>query len=105
MIDSPTVAAPQVFGTINLHGWVVNSNVTIANVTLAIDGVPFGNAGYGVPRPDVCSVFASANCPNVGWSFTLDTTMLADGQHTLAVTGVTVMGQSSTSTVVFDVVN
>ena len=105
MIDSPSVAAPQVFGSINLHGWVINSNVTIVNVTLAIDGVPFGNAGYGVPRPDVCSVFASANCPNVGWSYTLDTTLLADGQHTLAVTGTTVLGQTSTSTVVFDVVN
>jgi uncharacterized protein (TIGR03437 family) len=105
MIDSPTAAAPLVFGSINLHGWVVNSNVTIANVTLAIDGVPFGNAGYGVPRPDVCSVFASANCPNVGWSYQLDTTLLPDGQHTLAVTGVTVLGQTSTGTVVFDVVN
>jgi hypothetical protein len=104
-IDSPTAAAPLVFGSINVHGWVINSNVTIANVTLAIDGVPFGNAGYGVPRPDVCSVFASSNCPNVGFSYNLDTTLLADGQHTLAITGVTSSGQTSTSTVVFDVVN
>jgi uncharacterized protein (TIGR03437 family) len=104
-IDSPSVVAPQLFGSAVLHGWVVNSNVIIAKVTIAVDGVPFGDAAYGQPRPDVCSVFASANCPNVGWSYTLDTTLLPDGQHTLAVTGVTASGQTSTGTAVFDVVN
>ncbi|HMF76876.1 MAG TPA: Ig-like domain-containing protein, partial [Bryobacteraceae bacterium] len=105
MIDSPTPQAPLVFGIINLQGWVINGSVPIANVTLAIDGVPFGNAGYGAPRPDVCSAFASTNCPNVGWSYTLNTTFLANGQHTLGVTGTTTLGQTSTSTVVFGVVN
>jgi hypothetical protein len=59
----------------------------INSVTISVDGVPVGLANYGLSRPDVCAAFPGrAGCPNVGWSFLLDTTMLANGSHMLAIT-------------------
>ncbi|HMJ60175.1 MAG TPA: hypothetical protein VK493_00370, partial [Bryobacteraceae bacterium] len=40
-----------------------------------------------LPRPDVCNAYPGRQgCPNVGWSYSLDTTLTPDGAHTLTVT-------------------
>lgn len=107
-----SIGAPNAQGgpysgtTVIFGGFVVDDDAAIASVSVAIDGVSYGNAGYGVPRPDVCKAYPGRpGCPNVGWDFALDTTLLADGRHTLAVTGTDVFGHSSTKTASFKVAN
>jgi hypothetical protein len=88
-IDSPawqsTLAGLQVF-----RGWVTDLNSTISHVSIAIDGVSYGDALFGEPRADVCQKFGTRpGCPNIGWEFSIDTTGLDDGDHTLEVTSFT----------------
>ena len=46
-----------------------------------------GTATYGINRPDVCAVYAGRpGCPNVGYSYALNTAALAAGTHTITVT-------------------
>ncbi len=106
-IDSPGAAHTGEFsGTAMFGGWIVDDDEAIAQVQLSVDGVSYGNAGYGGNRPDVCGVFPNrAGCPNVGWGATIDTTSLSNGTHTLEVTGVTESGQSTTATTNFSVSN
>jgi hypothetical protein len=105
-VDSPSAQGTPIFGTVPVMGWAIDDVGGVTTVALAVDGVPFGNAVYGVARPDVCSVFSGRqNCPNVGWSGTLDTTLVANGAHTLVVTGTNAFGQSSTITQAFNVAN
>ena len=43
-----------------------------------------GNATYGVPRADVCSVYPGRpGCPNVGFTYQLNTASLSAGSHTI----------------------
>ncbi len=85
-VDSPSPQNSIVFGTAGFRGWAI-SNASVSNVAIAVDGVPYGTATYGAARPDVCAAYANvANCPNVGWTFPLDTTQLADGLHTMTAT-------------------
>jgi hypothetical protein len=52
-----------------------------------VDGTPAGAATYGANRPDVCAAYPGRpGCPNVGYSYSLDTTTLAAGSHIIAVT-------------------
>jgi hypothetical protein len=44
-------------------------------------------------------------CPNVGWSFAVDTSQLVDGVHLLSVTALSSEGWQSTSTSTFSVAN
>jgi hypothetical protein len=93
-------------GTVVFGGWAIDNNAAIQRVAVSIDGTSYGNATYGGSRPDVCTNFPNRpGCPNVGWSISIDTTQLADGHHTVAVTGITTTGQSSTTTAGFTVKN
>ncbi len=105
-IDNPNAQTGPLSGSVGIGGWAIDQEAAIGKVTVAVDGLPLGTAFYGGARADVCSIFASAiGCPNVGWNFFLDTTLLSDGTHTLAVTGTTTAGESSTFTASFTVVN
>ena len=104
-IDSPN-GKTNLSGAVGIGGWVIDQFAFIQNVSIAIDGVPYGNANYGGTRTDVCSAIPGGiGCPNVGWNFLLDSTLLSDGTHTLAVTATTTAGQSSTFTQIFPVAN
>ena len=105
--DLPGAANSGPFsGTVNFGGWSLDDNEAIAQVNIAIDGVAFGNATYGGARPDVCVPFAGRpGCPNVGWNVAVDTTALANGVHTLAISGVSESGESATMTTPFNVSN
>lgn len=88
-VDAPA-AQPTYSGTQTFYGWAIDNTASIAGVGIAIDGISYGSASYGVSRPDVCNVYPGrAGCPNVGWSFSIDTTELDDGFHTLTVTAFT----------------
>ena len=104
-IDAPSPGAGSLSGTTAIFGWAVDDLTAIGSVTISIDGVVYGTSAYGQPRPDVCAGLPDAGCPNVGWAALIDTTLLADGAHTLAVTVYPINGQSSTYTRSFTVAN
>ena len=105
-IDRPNAENSVLIGTAGFTGWAINDNAAISTVSISIDGVLYGNATYGVNRPDVCGVFpARPGCPNVGWTFLVDTTQLADGAHTLAVDAVANNGQHVATSSSFTVAN
>jgi hypothetical protein len=59
----------------------------ISSVQVKVDGSVVGTATYGISRPDVCAAFPGRpGCPNVGYSFSLDTSALTPGSHTITVT-------------------
>ena len=105
-IDAPSSQGGTLSGTSHLGGWAVDNNAAITSIQVAVDNVAYGAATYGAVRTDVCTAFPNRpGCPNVGWDFYLDTTSLTDGTHTLAITGVSSGGQSSTITATFTVDN
>jgi N-acetylmuramoyl-L-alanine amidase len=105
-IDAPAPQSSAFSGIAHFGGWALDDNAPIGGVEVAIDGVSLGAASYGANRADVCKVFAGrSGCPNVGWDAFVDTGMLSNGTHTLAVTATTSNGQSSTSTSSFSVAN
>jgi hypothetical protein len=96
VLDTPTNQFGT-YGSVNISGWATLASQQIATIKIAIDGVPLGNATYGIQRSDVCLVTSSPSCPNVGWSFSgFNTQMLPNGTHFIDVTAVTVLGQTST---------
>jgi len=103
VIDSPS-AGSTYSGVLTIGGWAGDLNTTVNSVGITVDGVSYGNAG-NYSRPDVCAVIALQGCPNVGYYATLDTTYLADGQHTLAYVINLAAGQSVTKTQIFNVAN
>jgi len=82
-IDTPssgsTLSGIQVFG-----GWAVDSASQIAYISLAMDSVVVGMAQYGGARQDACDIYVNyPGCPNVGWSFSVDTSSFRNGWHWL----------------------
>ncbi len=89
-IDSPAPDA-TVSGTVAVSGWAIDNTSTvgtaISSVQVLVDGTAVGTATYGVNRPDVCAAFPSRpGCPNVGYTYSLNTATLASGSHTITVT-------------------
>ena len=94
-IDSPVT--PQlnqvtvVQGIQKVYGWAVDASSPVTSVAILIDGTTVAtltnaNGGYGTSRPDACATHPTVfSCPNVGYSYNLDTTTLANGGHTLQV--------------------
>ncbi len=68
-------------GITALDGWVLDAE-GISEVQIWLDGQFVGDAVFGLPRPDVSSVypgFPDSLAP--GWLFFLDTTLTSDGLH------------------------
>jgi len=89
-IDSPAPGA-TVSGTVTVAGWAIDNatavGTAISGAKVLVDGTAVGYATYGVNRPDVCMAYPGrAGCPNVGYSYSLNTGTLTTGSHTLAVT-------------------
>ena len=86
----PTSGA-AVSGIVNVSGWAIDNaaavGTAINNVQVKVDGTVVGTAIYGFSRPDVCAVYPGRpGCPNVGYSYSLDTSTLSVGAHTITVT-------------------
>jgi len=91
-IDYPAPGG-VVSGTVAVGGWALDSvmviGTAISAVQVMVDGVPVGSAIYGVNRSDVCAAYPGRpGCPNVGFSYSLDTATLTPGPHTLTVAAV-----------------
>ncbi len=105
-IDTPGSQSGPFSGVAAFGGWALNDTLAINTISVAIDGIPYGNAGYGGNRSDVCNVLTNRpGCPNVGWNFLVDTTTIGDGAHTLAITAKTIAGPSYTATRQFTIAN
>ena len=87
-IDAPG-QGEVVSGIIVNWGWVLTpQDASIVNgsaIDVVVDGVAVGHPTYGVNRPDVAALFPGySNSSGAGGYFMLDTTLLADGLHTIA---------------------
>ncbi len=103
-IDQP-VSGNAYLGMVQFSGWAVHSSLPVTAVSITIDGVPYGSATYGANRADVCAMYPGPACPNIGWTFRLDTTQLADGAHTLGATEIASDGSHYTASAAFTVAN
>lgn len=105
-IDVPGSSSNVLSGITNIGGWAVNSNAPVSTVEIIIDGVSKGYATYGGPRSDVCAIVGNLpGCPDIGWNFLLDTTMLTNGGHMLEVTVTSANGQRASRSAAFSVSN
>ena len=85
-IDAPGPGNDPYSGIGLMKGSALNANAHIVSVLISVDGLPVSNAAYGIARPDVCtSIAVSPDCPNVGWTYLLDTPVFTDGPHTFGV--------------------
>ena len=85
-IDTPSSSAGTLSGVIPVAGWAIDPVSNINLVEIYVDGILYSYPTYGTVRSDVCAVFTTApGCPDVGFSGSLDTTLLSDGTHTLQV--------------------
>lgn len=89
-IESPE-AGSEVSALLTVRGYVLASSLQVTAVDILIDGVTYGRAQYGQPRPDICSALSvtAPNCPTVGFTFSLNSTSnfipLPNGEHKLQV--------------------
>jgi len=75
-----------VSGVTTISGWAINGTTAIDNVQVKVDGTVVGTASYGTPRLDVCVVYPGRpGCPNVGFTYSLNTAALSTGAHTVTV--------------------
>jgi hypothetical protein len=81
-MDQPTANSGTLSGQIAVSGWAIDLNSHVSSVTAVVDGMTTTNMNFGLARPDVCAAIPGGlDCPNVGWSGSLDTTLLANGTH------------------------
>ncbi len=73
-------------GTVTIAGYAYSPTSRIIAVSVVYDG-RFGDvARYGVASPEVCATLPDVTaCPNIGWTFELDTRRLANGNHLITV--------------------
>jgi Bacterial Ig domain len=85
-VESPT-AGQEVSGSITLRGYAYSDAYAVSAVDVLIDGVTAGRATYNATRADICGPLTPAppNCPRIGWTYTLNTRLLTNGEHTLAL--------------------
>ena len=84
VMDVPASNAALSGTTSAVTGWAVGDNA-IASVKVYVDGTIMGNAALGVARPDVAAAYPAIAPVNSGWQYSLDTTTMANGTHTVTV--------------------
>lgn len=96
-VDNPPVNTTFV-GTVSLRGWDADSSGNSGAVTFAVDGAPVALDVTYSPRADVCAAFHyTTGCAQTGWSTLFDSTVLADGPHTLQITSSSNAGTTTVS--------
>jgi hypothetical protein len=82
-VDAPAANATITGSAVTVSGWTFDAD-PIASVQVSVDGAQVGTATYDKPRPDVGTVWPNAPV-NCGWTFSLDSTKLVNGAHTITV--------------------
>jgi hypothetical protein len=103
VLETPDVRA-TLNGIATGSGWALD-NVGVVEVDVLIDNQKAGVAIYGLNRPDIAAVWSSfPDAVHSGFSFTIDSSKLTTGDHTLAVQLLDAAGNTTivgTRTVVF----
>jgi beta-N-acetylglucosaminidase len=93
-IDSPQNNVNTRENHIDVVGWSLDSS-GVAKVQVFVDNVYKGDAAVGLPRADVNKVFPGySGGTNSGYKYTLDSSNLSNGSHTLTVKS---MGKNGTT--------
>ncbi|KNZ70036.1 peptidase S8 and S53 subtilisin kexin sedolisin [Thermincola ferriacetica] len=82
-LDSPK-EGQTLSGTVNVIGWFLDGS-GVSKIEILVDGVVKGQAVYGDTRLDVGRVFPAYNNNNSGFHYSLDTTKLSNGTHTVTI--------------------
>lgn len=83
-IDSP-IANAVVSDSVDIKGWALSS-FGVSNVKIFVDGNYINVATIGLAREDVNAVYPNyINGVNSGYSYTLDTSKLSLGSHTIQI--------------------
>lgn len=96
-IDYPE-ANDSLSGNVTISGWAYNEDIGIEEVRLLLDQNSIGVFDYGSNRLDVVDVMrvtTDPNAPNLGFNYQLDSTLLQNGEHTLAIQIVNRQGSST----------
>jgi len=73
-------------GTIDVIGYAYTATGRITAVTLLVDGRSFAAVPFNRPATDVCATLPDVKaCPNIGFSYSLDTLRIPNGQHLIGV--------------------
>jgi len=74
-------------GLMTLRGWAYDSGGRVTSATVLLNGAAVGAARLGIARPEVCADLeqAPAACPNIGFTFDLDTRRYSNGRYTLGI--------------------
>ncbi len=78
---APNQAVDQVQ---TVKGWALAES-GVSKVEILVDGAVKGQAQYGLSRADVANVFPLYNNQNSGFTYSLDTSSLTKGNHTMTV--------------------
>ncbi len=95
-LDLPVHDA-ELSGLTEIAGWAYNEDIGVDRVELLIDGERITTAEYGISREDVVSVRnirTDPNAPALGFGLLLDTSLLENGSHELAINVVNRLGSS-----------
>jgi Big-like domain-containing protein len=82
-VDTPTANATMSGNNFQVSGWAFDDS-DVSNVSVFVDGLFKGNATYGSNRADVANTWPHAPA-NIGWAFSLDSTQLTNGAHTITI--------------------
>lgn len=82
-LDTPAANATISGNNVQISGWSFD-DTAVSNVSVFVDDVFKGNAVYGSNRADVAQSWPHAPA-NIGWQFSLDSTQLTNGAHTITI--------------------
>jgi len=83
-LDVPAANATIAGANASISGWAFGK-VAVAAVTIYVDGSFRGSATLGGARPDVAAAYPNLAPANCGWTYSLDTTSLANGAHEISI--------------------
>ena len=90
-IETPADGATIGRSTV-VRGWAYAPDLRVRSVDILLNGITYGQATYGQRRDDICGALPEGsrppNCPNVGFTFTLNTAgrlELPNGESTLQI--------------------
>lgn len=85
-LETPAAGETVTGSSVPIRGWATDPD-GISEVTVTIDDQTTLPVTYGSSRPDVCSAVPveDPNCPNVGFSTTMDSTLFSPGVHSMEV--------------------
>ena len=96
-VDSPSNNL-NILNTLNVSGWTLNAS-GVKEVDVYVDGKLNGRATLGIKRLDVAARYPVYKNAKSGYSYTINTTNLADGKHKITINAVGNDGGVSSKTV------